>query len=100
MLSSGFPLGSPATAVRAGRGTRRPPQRKATAASGAARAREAVEAYRKLLPLLQRLRAKGLSFGKIAAQLNAAGHVTRQGQRWHAMQVWKVLNRERVCSRK
>src|SRR5262245_1319571 len=31
-LSSGFPLGSPATSVRAGRGTRRLPQRKATAA--------------------------------------------------------------------
>jgi hypothetical protein len=73
-------------------------QRKATAASGAARRKKAQEAYRKLLPLIRRLRTKGLSFGKIPAQLNAAGHTTRQGKRWHPMQVWKVLDRAGLAS--
>src|SRR5262249_18568835 len=72
---------------------RRSAQRKATAAAGAARRRAAVDAYARLLPLLARLRRRGLSFGRIAAKLNAKGHTTRTGKPWHAAQVWRALAR-------
>jgi hypothetical protein len=68
---------------------------KATAASGVDRPKAAVEAYAKLLPLIRRLRDKGLSFARIAARLNELGHATREGQRWNPMLVWRVLDRAR-----
>ena len=77
-------------------GRRRAAQRKAAVASGAARRKAAVDAYAGLLPLIARLRAGGLSLGQIAARLNADGHTTRQGKRWHAAQVWRVLDRARA----
>lgn len=68
-------------------------QRKATAASAAARRRAAAAAYADLLPLVRRLRAEGLSLAQVAARLNADGHTTRRGKRWHAAQVKNVLDR-------
>jgi hypothetical protein len=68
---------------------------KATAASGVARRRAAVDAYAKLLPLIRRLRAGGLSFARIAARLNEPGHTTRDGRAWNPMLIWRVLDRAR-----
>jgi hypothetical protein len=64
---------------------------KAREAAALARRREAVEAYKGLLPLVRRLRRRGLSFGRIAAHLNADGHTTRQGKRLHAAQARLIL---------
>jgi hypothetical protein len=72
---------------------------KATTVSAAAKRRAAVQAYARLLPLISRLSLRGLSFGQIAAQLNAQGHRTRTGKRWHAAQVWRVLDRARQEAR-
>ena len=72
---------------------RRAALKRAAAASGAARRKAAVDAYAGLLPLIARLRAGGLSFGQVAARLNELGHATRAGGRWHAAQVWRVLDR-------
>jgi DNA invertase Pin-like site-specific DNA recombinase len=66
---------------------------KAAAASVRVRHRNAIEAYADLLPEMQRHRAAGLSFAKIAAKLNEAGHTTRRGKAWSAMQVKLVLER-------
>jgi hypothetical protein len=70
-------------------------QRKATAASSTARHREALAAYKGVLPLIARLRAKGMSLGHIADHLNACGRTTRTGKRWHPVQVLRVLERAR-----
>jgi hypothetical protein len=67
--------------------------RKATLASGAARKRAAVEAGAGLLPVIREMREAGLSYGGIAARLNEKGERTRNGGRWRAAQVWRVLAR-------
>jgi hypothetical protein len=66
---------------------------RATAASGVARHRDAREAYARVVPLIRRMRARGQSFAKIAAHLNAIGHRTREGRAWNSMLVWRVLAR-------
>jgi hypothetical protein len=52
-----------------------------------------VDAYRRVLPLVRRLRARGHSYAKIAAHLNDLGHTTREGRPWNPMLVWRVLDR-------
>jgi hypothetical protein len=52
-----------------------------------------MEAYRQVLPLIRRLRARGMSFGAIAARLNQLGHVTRTGTPWSSMTVWRIMDR-------
>jgi hypothetical protein len=66
---------------------------RATAASGVARHRDALEAYARVVPLMRRMRARGRSFARIASELNATGHRTREGRVWNSMLVWRVLER-------
>ena len=40
---------------------------------------------------MQALRASGMGFDRIAAQLNAEGFKPRRGARWHGLQVNRVL---------
>jgi DNA invertase Pin-like site-specific DNA recombinase len=54
---------------------------------------KADEAYRGLAPMMSRLRESGLTLQEIADRLNEAGHQTRRGHRWNAMQVSRVLKR-------
>jgi hypothetical protein len=68
-------------------------QRMGGAASARIRRREAVAAYRTVLPLIRKLRGRGLSLGAIAARLNQLGHTTRTGTAWSPMTVWRVLAR-------
>jgi DNA invertase Pin-like site-specific DNA recombinase len=67
--------------------------RRGTLASAEVRAELADEAYEDLLPTLQTMQAERLSFRGIAAKLNEAGHKTRRGKPWNAMQVSRVLAR-------
>jgi hypothetical protein len=69
--------------------------RRASAASAAAKKREAVDAYKTVLPLIRELRQRGLSYARIATELTALGHTTRTGCTWRAAQVWNVLARGR-----
>jgi hypothetical protein len=41
------------------------------------------------------MKAQGASLGRIAAQLNAEGYVTRRGKSWSPTQVKRVLDRIR-----
>jgi hypothetical protein len=66
---------------------------KATAAAAVARTRAAAAAYRRAYRLIAGLRAKGQSFGAIAAALNARGVPTRNGRPWYAALVFTVLRR-------
>lgn len=50
-----------------------------------------IAAYADLLPMLQEKRKLGKTLAEIAAELNDAGHTTRKGCRWCAMQVLRVL---------
>jgi hypothetical protein len=75
------------------RAVRREAQSLAGAASARVRRQAAVAAYRELLPLIRRLRSRGLSFGAVAARLNQLGHRTRNGKPWRAMQVHRVVAR-------
>lgn len=51
------------------------------------------EAYRDLVPLMQKLREEGLSLKAVAQQLNIQGHTTRGDKPWNAVQVKRVLDR-------
>lgn len=69
-------------------------------ARGAARASEARrtqadEAYREIGPMAMELRNAGFTLQEIADRLNESGHRTRRGRLWNAMQVSRVLTRER-----
>ena len=48
-------------------------------------------AYASLLPQLREWRAAGLSFARISARLNDAGHTTRSGALWNPAQVRRAL---------
>jgi DNA invertase Pin-like site-specific DNA recombinase len=58
----------------------------------AARAK-AFTAYEHVIPVAAELRAAGNSYGKIAAELNARGYVTRRDRPWSSVQVARVLGR-------
>jgi hypothetical protein len=72
-----------------------PRKRKALAAAQAAAAlsrhRQAIAAARPLVPLVRKLRRRGLSYQRIADALNEQGHRTRRGQRFHAAQARNIL---------
>jgi len=55
-------------------------------------------AYADLLPTIQELRLAGNSLREIAAELDAAGHVTRKGRTWNATQVKRVLDRANAAA--
>jgi DNA invertase Pin-like site-specific DNA recombinase len=55
--------------------------------------RNAIDAYRDLVPYVQKLRGQGLSLRAIAARLNDDGHTTRADKPWSAVQVKHVLQR-------
>jgi DNA invertase Pin-like site-specific DNA recombinase len=44
-----------------------------------------------VLDFMQAMRRVGMSFARIAHQLNAEGHLSKTGGRWHAMSVRSVL---------
>ena len=48
-------------------------------------------AYASLLPQLREWRTAGLSFARISARLNDAGHTTRSGALWNPAQVRRAL---------
>jgi DNA invertase Pin-like site-specific DNA recombinase len=65
---------------------------------GARRASEARRsqtdaAYRTIVPLAANLREAGLTLKEIARRLNEAGHLTRRGMKWNAVQVSRILKR-------
>jgi DNA invertase Pin-like site-specific DNA recombinase len=66
---------------------------KGAAASVRVRHKKAVEGYADILPEMRQHRAAGLSLRAIAAKLTEAGHTTRRGKPWSAMQVKLVLER-------
>jgi len=55
--------------------------------------------YAEVAPVIEELRARGLSLPAIADKLTAAGYVTRTGKPWNAMQVSRVLQRSSVDRR-
>lgn len=55
--------------------------------------RNAVEAYRDLVPYVQKLRERALSLRAIASRMNDDGHTTRADKPWTAVQVRLVLSR-------
>lgn len=61
------------------------------AASTQKRARDA---YADLVPQIRALRAEGKSFREIATALDEAGHYTRTGKAWNAIQVKRILDRD------
>ena len=63
---------------------------KATKAAAIARTEKARTAYAFLMPTIDELRSQGLSFQKIADQLNAAGHETTASKPWSSSSVWRV----------
>lgn len=63
------------------------------AAGNAKQAREAVEVYGDVAPLILELKAAGMSQQAIAAKLNEDGHTTRTGKPWGQVQVMRVLKR-------
>lgn len=64
---------------------------KGASASAKARSAAAYESYADLVPIVRDLRGRGLSLRKIAAELNAAGHATRNGCPWNPVQTSRVL---------
>ncbi len=58
-----------------------------------ARKQEAIDGYADLLPAVQERKAAGKSLATIAAELNEAGHTTRTGAAWSAVQVHRMLRR-------
>ena len=73
--------------------------RAAGKAAGEAHARAADEAYGDLIPIVGKLRAKGLTLREVADRLNRMGHTTRRGKSWSPTQVARVLRRVdgRLC---
>jgi len=65
-------------------------QRKAVAAAAVAHRTHKVEAYADLLPTSQQRRTGGRSLREIAKTLNDAGHSTRTGKAWTAVQVMRL----------
>lgn len=66
-------------------------RQRGNAASAKQRAALAVAAYEDVAPEIRALRAAGSSLREIAAALTGAGHATRHGCAWNAMQVARVL---------
>ncbi len=58
-----------------------------------ARRAQADEAYREIGPMAAELRGAGFTLQQIADRLNEAGHLTRRGRPWSAMQVSRILKR-------
>lgn len=67
-------------------------RRGALAASGKSRVK-AVAVYADLVPMMESMKAEGLSLAKIADRLNNEGHVTRTGAKWTGTQVMRALDR-------
>lgn len=55
--------------------------------------KSAAEAYTDITEEVRALREGGNSVRGIAEALNRAGHTTRRGKAWNAMQVKRVLDR-------
>ena len=70
--------------------------RKGREISRSVRVRQGREFAQDWAPLIAPLRGRGFSLKQIAAELNAAGHVTRQGAAWTAVQVRRVLLRSQA----
>src|SRR6185312_12601673 len=62
--------------------------------SGSRRQRDDARAYEaQLIPTVLSMKSDGKSLRSIAEALNSAGHVTRAGQRWSAVQILRMLQR-------
>jgi DNA invertase Pin-like site-specific DNA recombinase len=55
-----------------------------------------VAAYADILPIMKTLRGNGKTLKEVAEHLNDAGHTSRRGKRWTAMQVFRVLKMDKV----
>jgi DNA invertase Pin-like site-specific DNA recombinase len=53
----------------------------------------AAAAYADILPAMKKWRADGETLDKIADNLNALNHTTRQGKSWNSSSVYRVLKR-------
>ena len=54
---------------------------------------QAVTAYALITPMIEKLRATGLSMKAIAEKLNEGGYTIRTGSTWTAMQIKRILDR-------
>ena len=52
---------------------------------------EAIGTEQVIIEEARRLRGAGFSFRKIASKLEAAGHLSRDGRRFHSMQVKRMI---------
>jgi len=90
----GVALGS----ARPGHWEGREDARRRGGVKGLAKARKVISEraraeYADLLPVIQGMRSEGLSLQKIADALNADGHRTRRGKKFHSSQVRNILTR-------
>jgi hypothetical protein len=58
--------------------------------------RNAVEAYKKVAGYISLLRDKGSSYQRIADQLNAEGHRTRNGKNFRDVTVMRIYRRVQI----
>lgn len=65
----------------------------ASAVAAQVRTEAASEAYSDLLPMIQAMRAEGLSLRAICAKLAEAGHMPRSGKPWNAKLVRSIILR-------
>jgi len=65
---------------------------KATEKAAKANRRLKAESYSDILPMVQELRAQGITFQQIADKLNELGHSTRRNAKWSHVQVMRLLS--------
>jgi DNA invertase Pin-like site-specific DNA recombinase len=90
LKARGVKLGSARPGARRLTGGANP---EASRRAGAISAANADDAYYEIVPIVQQLRAEGLTLRAIADRLTEGGHVTRGGKPWNQVQVMRVLNR-------
>jgi hypothetical protein len=57
---------------------------------------QGIGAYALITPMIEKLRAKGLSMKAIAEKLNDDGYKTPTGSTWTAMQIKRILDRSTI----
>lgn len=54
---------------------------------------QAKQAYAAIIEHARKLKAGGMTFDEVAAQLNSEGHTTRKGRPFKGTTVWRMLKR-------
>lgn len=55
---------------------------------------QAKQAYAEIIEHARKLKAGGMTFAEVAAQLNSEGHRTRKGGKFQGTTVWRMLKRK------